>query len=230
MRRRHVRRGLKETTVVQPSRTVAPERTTGPALGALDGHTALLLDGAVQSLALEDGEEPAGYWPALLPERRPGRTLLLGLGGGTVVRLLQRRFAGGPALEIVGVDDDPRVLAIARQQFGIDRLGITVVQVDAADFLRQCRERGDRFDLVIVDLFRDGAVPSFVCGRSFLAGVAAVLVPDGLLSINLNRGERRTAQLRRLSRLFLSERLIGTGMNLVVHARAKQRRLTPSPR
>jgi len=67
----------------------------GPVLGRYDGRTALLIDGVVQSLDPGDGTEDVnGYWPALIPEYRPERTLLLGLGGGTVARLLLRRFGG----------------------------------------------------------------------------------------------------------------------------------------
>jgi spermidine synthase len=188
-----------------------------------EGREALLLGGAVQSVTVDDETEPSGYWPALLPNERPRRTLLLGLGGGTVVRLLQRRFPGEP-LAVTGVDDDPRVLMIARERFGLDLPGLTVVQADALAYLERCRAGGERFDLVVVDLFRDGAVPEVVCSRRFLGLVAAALAVDGMMTINLNRGERRVAQLRRLGRRFVLHRLVATGMNLVVHARPRERR------
>jgi spermidine synthase len=196
--------------------------SSAPVLGRHDGRAALLLDGTVQSVAVpEDEEELRGYWPALVPDVRPKRVLVLGLGGGTVVRVLLRRFADGELSEIVGVDDDPRVLALARQAFGLDLLGLRVVLADAWSYARDGAARGERFDLVIVDLFRDGAIPGFVCSRRFLGPVATILAPRGLLTINLNRGPERVAQLRLLMRVFEPERFIATGMNLVVHARRK---------
>ncbi len=195
-----------------------------PTVGLFEGREALLLGGAVQSVAVDGDAEPPGYWPALLPDERPGRTLVLGLGGGTVVRLLQRRFPDGPPLVVVGVDDDSRVLRLAQERFGLDLPGLTVVQADAMAYLVQCRASGERFDIVNVDLFRDGAVPDLVCSRRFLAQVAAVLAEGGGTAINLNRGERRIAQLRRLGRLFVPQRFVATGMNLVVHARPRRHR------
>jgi predicted ATPase len=67
-------------------------------------------------------------------------------------------------------------------------------------------------------------VPEVVCCRRFLGLVAAALAVDGMMTINLNRGERRVAQLRRLGHRFVLHRLVATGMNLVVHARPRERR------
>jgi spermidine synthase len=200
-----------------------PEPHSGPQLGSHEGRPALLIDGAVQSVAVpSELEELRGYWPALLPNERPARVLLLGLGGATVVRLLQRRFSPPPA--VTGVDDDPRVLALARRVFGLDLPGLVVVEADARRYLRDAAARGKRFDLVIVDLFSDGAVPGFVTSPRFLRSVASVLAPDGVLSVNLSRGRGHRVGLRRLARVFTPERLIATGMNLVVQARPRSAR------
>jgi spermidine synthase len=203
---------------------VSERRADAASLGSHEGRTALLLGGVVQSVAVAPGApEPEGYWRWLLPPERPRRVLVLGLGGGTVVRLLTLRFPGQP-VEVVGVDDDPAVLELARKAFGLDLSGLRVVQEDAAVALRALALADDRFDLVIVDLFRCGSVPDLVCSRRFLSDLRRVLTPDGLLAANLNRGPGRAAQIRRLSRVFVPERAVGTGMNLVVHARPRPRR------
>ncbi|HZU77611.1 MAG TPA: fused MFS/spermidine synthase [Dehalococcoidia bacterium] len=189
--------------------------------GVLDGRAALLIGGVVQSVLLEDGDaKPDGYWPWLLPERAPRRVLLLGLGGGTVVRLLQRRFPE-QRIEVVSVEDDPAVLRLAHTWLADVMERLTILQAEAGAALKQLRARGERFDLVIVDLFQAGAVPPFVCRRRFLERVAAVIAAEGLLSINLNRGRGRSVQLRGLARRFTVERVVGVGMNLVVHARPR---------
>lgn len=196
-----------------------------PRLSSIDGRDALLLYGAVQSVSVATGgAEPDGYWPRLLPDERPESALLLGLGGGTVAWLLQRRFGGQQPVRITGVEVDGRVIALARAQGWLDLPGLTVVQADAAAYLAACAARCERFDLVVVDLFGDDGVPAWVSARRFLARIAALLEPAGLLTLNLSRGQGHAAHLRRLRRRFAVERLIATGMNLVAHARPLPRR------
>src|ERR1700736_5815786 len=79
-------------------------------IGEDGGRAALLVDGVVQSISPEDGLIDGGYWAAMVPDERPRAALILGLGGGTVSRLLQMRWGD---LRIVGVDDDVSVLETA---------------------------------------------------------------------------------------------------------------------
>lgn len=86
--------------------------------------------------------------PALaLPPARRRSFLILGLGGGSVARVL-RSLA--PAATIVGVEIDPDVVAAARARLGLDALGVDVVVGDALSVLRAERRR---FDLVVEDAF-----------------------------------------------------------------------------
>lgn len=105
-------------------------------LGEHDGLRALLLGSAVQSvLCTEDVSEPEGYWRCLVPDDAPASVLMLGLGGGTVVQLLRRRFPGA-AMQITGVDDDPAMLALAGTEFGLGHHDLTVVRAEAAAWLK----------------------------------------------------------------------------------------------
>jgi len=76
------------------------------------------------------------------------RVLLLGVGGGTVIRQLNRFLQID---EIIGVDLDPIHLKVAREFFGADQPNVTLHCADARQWLRDYR--GDKFDLVIDDLF-----------------------------------------------------------------------------
>src|SRR5438270_2141889 len=80
-------------------------------IGEDAGRAALLVDGVVQSISPEDGLTSGGYWAAMVPSIRPSRALILGLGGGTLARLLLARW--GDSLRIVGVDDDPSIVETA---------------------------------------------------------------------------------------------------------------------
>src|SRR3954470_16900915 len=92
-------------------------------LGEDDGRPVLLVDGTVQSVLADD---PSGYWSLMVPDVRPSRALLLGLGGGTIARLLADRFG---ALPIVGVDEDADVIGFA-QELLRDLSDLDIVQAD----------------------------------------------------------------------------------------------------
>src|SRR5215470_18015172 len=117
-------------------------------IGEDGGRAVLLVDGVVQSISPEDGLATGGYWAAMVPEDRPRRGLILGLGGGTLARLLHARWGTFP---IVGIDDDPAVLEIARDVGWLPREDLEIVVADAFEYARGCTER---FDYIAVDLFR----------------------------------------------------------------------------
>jgi spermidine synthase len=117
---------------------------------------------------------------ALAPERRR-RVLLLGLGGGSVARLVR---ALAPEADLVGVELDAEVVRLARAHFGLDALDLEVRVEDARAVLRR---ETRRFDLVVEDVFvgRGDAVhkPDWLPhpGLDLAAGLVA---PGGLLVSN----------------------------------------------
>ena len=175
------------------------------------GRPALAIDGAVQSVAVGATDAPGGYWAAMLPDVPPRDALLLGLGGGTVAHLLVRAF--GP-LPIVGVDDDPAVLALARTAFDLDQPHLEIVAADAFAYVAGGRRQ---FDFVCVDLYRDGAIPARVSAPGFLRDVRAHLRPGGLATFNLARDRTAGNRLRPLARYFVVVRRVLVGFNLVAH-------------
>lgn len=184
----------------------------------IEDQLALVVEGVVQSVAVRERDIGRGYWPALLPESKPAAALVLGLGGGAIAHLLVQRFG---QLPVVGVDDDPEVLALARQTFGLGHIpGLRVVVDDAFAFVAHCP---DNFDYVCVDLFRAGQIPHRVTATPFLRQVRRLLLSDGLAVFNLARDGRARERLHRLGRIFFIEHEILTGLNLVVHCRAPVR-------
>ncbi len=85
-----------------------------------------------------------------LPPGRIRRVLVLGVGGGAVIRQLQHFVAPE---RIVGVDKDPVHLAVARRFFGVTGDGVGLIRADARAWL--AAYRGPRFDMIIDDLFGD---------------------------------------------------------------------------
>ena len=76
------------------------------------------------------------------------RVLVLGVGGGAVIRQL-RHFCG--AIELVGVERDPVHLYIAERFFKATGDGVRLFQADATQWIKGYS--GPPFDLVIDDLF-----------------------------------------------------------------------------
>lgn len=88
--------------------------------------------------------------------------LVLGVGGGTVIHMLARRF---PHAHITAIDIDPKMIEIALSYFGLSKIpNLTLVCADAKKFV----EKKARYDLVIVDLFIGAHIPEFVGDIKFL--------------------------------------------------------------
>ncbi len=182
-------------------------------IGEDDGQRALFVDGVVQSILIEPDTPWDSYWAAMLPDQRPRQALLLGLGGGTIAQLLHQRFGPVP---IVGVDDDPQVLALARESRWLDLPNLHIEQADAFEFVAQC---ADQFSLVCVDLYRGPAFDRRIVSRPFLRGLTRLLEPGGLVTFNLYRDRRAPTAVRRIHRLLRIVQQTPCGKNLVVHAR-----------
>ncbi|HZM72883.1 MAG TPA: methyltransferase domain-containing protein [Methylomirabilota bacterium] len=153
------------------------------------------MNGAVQSVLADD---PDGYWVRMVPDVRPRRALLLGLGAGTVARLLHERFGEVP---IVGVDDDPAVIDFARELLR-DLPSVSIEHGDAFAYVEQSASAGEHFDYVAVDLYRGDHLAHGVVGRPFLRGLRTLAEPRGLVIFNLFFERRVYDRIRRIERVF----------------------------
>lgn len=113
----------------------------------------LYTDGVFHSSYNASAPITGGVWDMLMMPAflyPPGviqRVLLLGVGGGTVIRQL-REFVR--PREIVAVDLSAVHLDIAQRYFGVAGEDVTLRHADARNWLR---EDSTRYDLVIDDLF-----------------------------------------------------------------------------
>jgi spermidine synthase len=186
-------------------------------IGEDGGRAALLVDGVVQSISPEDGLASGGYWAAMVPDdQAPHRGLILGLGGGTLARLLHARWGTFP---IVGVDDDPNIIDLARQVGWLPAEDLQIVQLDAFAYVQTCDER---FDYIAVDLFRGEQLASRAFGKPFLRRLRSLLVPHGRLAINLFTDIRMLTRVARIATFFDIRDQRGVGGNLVIHAQRRR--------
>ncbi len=122
----------------------------------------------------------------LLFQPRPKRIVLIGLGGGSLIKFCYQRM---PGTQLTAVELDPNVIAF-RDTFLMppddDRL--QVLEADGAEFLENT-EKG--IDALLVDAFdKTGFAPS-LANRAFFDNAYAKLSGNGVLVINL-AGEKET--------------------------------------
>jgi len=122
----------------------------------------------------------------LLFQPRPKRIVLIGLGGGSLIKFCYYRL---PGTQLTAVELDPEVIAF-RDTFMLppddDRLQI--LQADGAEYL-ETTEKG--IDVLLVDAFdKTGFAPS-LANRDFFENAYAKLSGNGVLVINL-AGEKET--------------------------------------
>jgi spermidine synthase len=159
---------------------------------------------------------------ALLYAPEPESCLLIGLGGGAIVRFLDHHF---PRLRLDVVEIDPAVVRVAREYFGTTEGPASRFHVaDGREFLER---RGPRYDLILIDahLHPDERTdasghPLSLRGAAFYRSVRERLNPDGIAMFNMIRGRAAETWLDGVRRAFAAThvyRPAGTG-NLIVFA------------
>ena len=84
------------------------------------------------------------------------KILILGMGGGSVIKTLQEDFKYQN--NITAVDIDPVIIKVAKEEFDIvEHKNLIIICEDAQLFMQL---NSQKFDLIIIDLYIDTKVPS----------------------------------------------------------------------
>ena len=163
-----------------------------------DGRTALRLDDGLadQSVYRPGTVLTGGEWdmPLILPpllDHPMRRALIIGNAGGTMARALAHEY---PGVQIDGVEPDPAVTEIGRQVMGMgDVPGLHVFEADGRAFLERT---STRYDLIIIDAYRQAYVPFWLVTREFFDLARAHLVGGGAIAFNMAKvpGDDRLGQ------------------------------------
>jgi spermidine synthase len=163
-----------------------------------DGHTALRLDDGIadQSVYRPNTVLTGGEWdmPLVVPpllEHPMHRALIIGNAGGTMARALAHEY---PGVQIDGVEPDPTVSEVGRQAMGMALTpGLRVIDGDGRAYLATTRSR---YDLIIVDAYRQAYVPFWLVTQEFFSLARAHLEAGGAIAFNMARvpGDDRLAQ------------------------------------
>ena len=117
--------------------------------------------------------------PPLL-DRPVRRVAVLGNAGGTIARAYGTFY---PAARIDGVELDPDVTEAGRRYLGLrDNPRLHAHTADARPFLQATRSR---YDLIIVDAYRQPYVPFYLATREFFRLARERLAPGGILALNV---------------------------------------------
>lgn len=106
--------------------------------------------------------------------------LVLGVAAGSVIKTLadEVKFTG----KITGVEIDPAAIEIANKYFGLDKVpNCEIVIDDAFEFVLKTKEK---YDLIIIDIFRDTEMPNFLFEDFFINRVNFLLKVNGFILFN----------------------------------------------
>lgn len=126
----------------------------------------------------------------LLYRAEPTGCLIVGLGGGAMVRFLNHFF---PEVGVDAVEIDAEVVRVAREYFGI--MAGPRTRIHTEDGARFLARDGDRYDVVLVDAFLEpgegtdaSGVPLRLKTDAFLHRVRDRLSVGGVAAFNLHAG------------------------------------------
>ncbi len=130
------------------------------------------------------GEYTHLAFAGLLYRSAPKRVCIIGTGGAVIPRSLERCF---PGVEIDCIDIDPEVIEAARKFFYWQpSSNVRMYAMDGRSFLNWVvANELTRYDWLILDAFSDNYVPFHLTTYEFFNVVKTVLVPGGVLAMNM---------------------------------------------
>ncbi|OGY11284.1 MAG: hypothetical protein A3H88_02245 [Candidatus Blackburnbacteria bacterium RIFCSPLOWO2_02_FULL_44_9] len=105
--------------------------------------------------------------------------LILGLGGGSVAELVEEYW---PGVRKVGIDIDPHMVDLGRKYLRLGEVSnLTVVIADAIFWIKKSPEK---FDLILVDVYKGGDIPEAFRTKEFIKNVQRHLKADSIAAFN----------------------------------------------
>ena len=120
---------------------------------------------------------------ALLFQPQPARVLLVGLGGGSLVKFLLETC---PAASIEVAEINPEIIEVSRNYFFLpedDRLRITLAPGE--EVIARGRKAGDCYDLILLDAFDDDGPARALLDELVFRRCRDLLTPHGVFAMNL---------------------------------------------
>lgn len=113
-------------------------------------------------------------------DNEPKDVLVIGLGIGAIPKYLNARF---PTLTVDVAEIDPEILDVARKYFYFKENEKMKVHInDGRTFIKRTKKR---YDIVVLDAYRNGTIPFHLTTREFMAEIKKILKPGGVVVSNI---------------------------------------------
>jgi spermidine synthase len=149
------------------------------------GTYTLKSDGVTQSAFHTSDFAKHGYWRKAADiittkVASPDQILFLGLGGGTSVHYLSKKY---PKATLTAVEIDDVVIEAANTYFEIGAIpNLSIITANAFDYIKDVK--GIKFDVIFADMFMGGFFVSIPNKHEFFTDIINLLTPNGLLIFN----------------------------------------------
>lgn len=181
-----------------------------------------MLNTANANYSYDSGQRLLKFGLTNVVVEKSGAVLVLGMGGGSVIKTLRDdfNFAG----KITAIEFDRAIIAIAETEFSISPgENLEIIHTDAYDFVQETKQC---YNLVIIDLFIDTEVPPKFYTMAFWTHITNLIVKDGYFIFNasLNNAKGTTLKnlLEELNTHFIIEHFEKTeGINTLVTGKKK---------
>jgi spermidine synthase len=144
---------------------------------------------AVHSLYRPDSDLSGGYWdeylvlPFATGSRTARRIAILGNAAGTTARAYGRFF---PRTEVDAVEIDSELTELGRRYFDLRNERMRIFHEDARPYLRRADRR---YDVIMIDCYRQPYVPFYLATREFFELARDRLEPGGAVIVNVGHPE-----------------------------------------
>jgi spermidine synthase len=149
----------------------------GEAIHSIYDTASLLTGGPWDYMVVADA-----FRPARAAEQAPKDVAILGLAGGTAARQITAAYGGG--VQITGVEIDPDIVDVAHRYFHLDEPNVHPVVADARYWIDTT---SSKYDVVIMDAYRQPYIPFHLTTKEFFSEVRDHLRPDGVAVVNAGR-------------------------------------------
>jgi hypothetical protein len=121
--------------------------------------------------------------PFAAARRAPRSVAILGNAAGTTARAYGHYF---PRARVDAVEIDAELTKVGRELFDLRGRRLRVYTADARPFLRRTQRR---WDVIVVDAYRQPYIPFYLTTREFFALVRERLAPGGVVLVNVGHPE-----------------------------------------
>lgn len=124
--------------------------------------------------------------------------LILGLGGGSAVKLINKHF---PQARILGIEIDPVMIKLGKKYLGLDETrNLKIVVADVFDWLPEADDANHQtqFDLILVDLYLGRKRSEKMITEDFLRKVKSLLSQKGTVIFNFLKRKNKKLEFQKI--------------------------------